>query len=78
MWRRHSKLFITGQGVTGPHIKMEQTRVSGGIWMPERVEVRATAKIFFVKTIVIDRILIYSEYTLPQVGVPSTRESLIR
>jgi hypothetical protein len=56
----------------GSHITMEQTRVDGGIWMPERVEVRATAKIFFVKSLVIDRILTYSEYKLPQAGVAAT------
>jgi hypothetical protein len=53
----------------GSHIAMEQTRVDGGIWMPERVELRAAAKIFFVKSLVIDRVLTYSEYTLPQTGV---------
>jgi len=50
----------------GSHITMEQTRVDDGIWMPERVEVRAAAKSFFVKSLVIDRILTYSEYMLPQ------------
>jgi hypothetical protein len=49
---------------------MEQTRVDDGIWMPERVEVRAAARIFFVKSLVIDRVLTYSEYRLPQAGVP--------
>jgi hypothetical protein len=56
----------------GSHITMEQTRVDGGIWMPERVEVRAAAKIFFVKSLVIDRILTYSEYKLPQAGLATT------
>ncbi len=56
--------------LSGSHIKMKQTRVDGGIWMPERVQVRATAKIFFVKSLVIDRIWIDSEYTLPLVGGP--------
>ena len=48
----------------GSQITMEQTRVDDGIWMPERVEVRAAAKIFFVKSLVIDRVLTYSEYRL--------------
>jgi hypothetical protein len=56
----------------GSQIKMKQTRVDGGIWMPERVEVRAAAKIFFVKSLVIDRVLTYSEYRLAEVGVPTT------
>jgi hypothetical protein len=56
----------------GSHITMEQTRVDGGIWMPERVEVRAAAKILFVKSLVIDRILTYSEYKLTQADVAAT------
>jgi hypothetical protein len=55
----------------GSQIKMEQTRVDNGIWMPERVEVRAAAKIFFVKSLVIDRVLTYSEYKPAQTGVPT-------
>jgi hypothetical protein len=49
----------------GSQIKMEQTRVNDGIWMPERVEVQAVAKIFFVKSLSIDRVMIYSDYKLP-------------
>src|ERR1043166_8281064 len=52
----------------GSQIKMEQICVDDGIWMPERVEVRAAARIFFVKSLVIERVLIYSEYKRPQVG----------
>jgi hypothetical protein len=52
----------------GTHTTMEQTRVDGGIWMPERVEVRVAARIFFVKSLVIDRILTYSKYTLAEAG----------
>jgi hypothetical protein len=37
--------------------------------MPERVEVRAAAKIFFIKSLVVERVLIYSEYRLAQAGV---------
>ena len=54
----------------GSHITMEQTRVDDGIWMPERVEVRAAAKIFFVKSLVIDRVLTYSEYSQLQADCP--------
>jgi hypothetical protein len=57
----------------GSQIKMEQTRVDDGIWMPERVEVRVAAKIFFVKSLVIDRILTYSEYRPAEAGVPTTK-----
>jgi hypothetical protein len=66
-------LFIV-RLLRGSHITMEQTRVDDGIWMPERVEVRATARIFFVKSLVIDRVLTYSEYRLPQPGVTTTRD----
>ena len=54
----------------GSHITMQQMRVDNGIWMPERVEVRAAAKIFSVKSLEIDQVLTYSEYKLPQAGVP--------
>jgi hypothetical protein len=41
--------------------------------MPERVEVRAAAKIFFVKSLVVNRVLTYSEYTLPEAEMATTR-----
>jgi len=56
----------------GSAIKMEQTHVADGIWMPERVEVRAAAKIFFIKSLAIDRVLTYSEYRLADAGGPTT------
>jgi len=59
----------------GSQIKMEQTCVDDGIWMPERVEVRAAAKIFFVRSLVIDRVVTYSEYRLAEAGVPTTSDS---
>jgi hypothetical protein len=55
----------------GSHITMEQTRVDEGLWMPQRIEVRAAAKILFVKSLVIDRILTYSEYEPPQSVAPA-------
>ena len=57
--------------LSGSHIVMEQTRVDDGFWMPERVAVRAAAKIFFVKSLVIDRVLTYSNYRLPQASLPT-------
>ncbi len=45
---------------------MEQTRVDDGIWMPEHVVVIAAAKIFFVKNLVIEKVLHYSEYGRPE------------
>lgn len=46
----------------GSQITMEQTRIDNGIWMPDRVEVRAEARIFLIKSLMIDRVLVYSEY----------------
>ncbi len=61
----------------GSRITMEQTRIDEGIWMPEHVEIRAAAKIFFFKSLVIDRVLTYSEYRLAEAGVPATGDSVI-
>ena len=46
----------------GSQIAMEQTRLADGIWMPERIEVRASAKLLFVKSLLIERVLTYSDY----------------
>jgi len=54
----------------GSHITMEQTDVEKGLWLPEHIEVRAAAKIFFIMSLVIDRVLTYSEYLPPQADVP--------
>ena len=54
---------------------MEQMRADEGIWVPEHVEVRAAARIFFVKSLVIDRILTYSEYRLAEAAVPVTPDN---
>jgi hypothetical protein len=40
--------------------------------MPERIEVRAAAKMFFVKSLVIERVVTSTEYRLPQTDVPAT------
>jgi hypothetical protein len=46
----------------GSHITMEQMGIDDGTWVPEHIEMRAAAKIFFVKSLVIDLVLSYSEY----------------
>lgn len=48
----------------GSQILMEQTRLPEGIWMPERIDVRASAKLLFVRSLLIERILTYSDYRL--------------
>jgi hypothetical protein len=46
----------------GSHVILEQTPVGDAVWMPKRVEVRASARILFVKSLEMDRIFTYSEY----------------
>ena len=46
----------------GSHIFLEQTLVGDGAWVPKRLEVRASAKILFLKSLDIERILTYSDY----------------
>ena len=60
----------------GSRLTMEQTRVGEGIWVPENVEIRAAAKIFFFKSLVIDRVMTYSGYRLAETGVPATGVSV--
>jgi len=50
----------------GSHITMEQTLFDDGIWMPKRIELRASARVLFVKSYDINRILTYSDYQLLQ------------
>ncbi len=50
----------------GSHITMEQSSFDDGIWLPKRIELRASTKILFVKSYDINRILTYSDYQLPQ------------
>jgi hypothetical protein len=58
----------------GSHITMDQKRVDNGIWMPEHVEVRAAAKVLFVKSLAIYRVLTYSEYKLADADVLTARD----
>jgi len=46
----------------GSSIILKQKNVGDGVWMPERVEMRASARIFFLKSLAIERILTYSDY----------------
>jgi hypothetical protein len=46
----------------GSHIVFEQSRVAEGIWLPARVEIKANAKILFVKNYAIHEVITYSEY----------------
>jgi hypothetical protein len=44
------------------HIILEQISVGDGVWVPKRLEVRASARILFLKSVDIERILTYSDY----------------
>jgi len=46
----------------GLHMILEQTSVGDAIWVPRRLELRASAKIFFLKSLDIERIFTYSDY----------------
>jgi hypothetical protein len=61
----------------GSHITMEQTHVDEGLWLPGHIEVRAEAKILFIKSLVIDRVLTYSEYSPSPAGVPATADRVV-
>src|SRR6202040_3733650 len=46
----------------GSHIILEQTCVGAAVWVPKRVEIRATARILFLKSLDIQRTLTYTDY----------------
>jgi hypothetical protein len=46
----------------GSRIVLEQTSVGDAVWVPKRLEMRASAKILFLKSLDIYRILMYSDY----------------
>ncbi len=46
----------------GSHITMEQTCVGEAVWVPKRIEIQATARILFLKSLDIQRTLTYTDY----------------
>jgi hypothetical protein len=46
----------------GSHIILEQTNVGDAVWVPKRLEVQASARIFFLKSLAIERIFTYTDY----------------
>jgi hypothetical protein len=46
----------------GSHIILKQISVSDAVWVPKRLEVRASARILFLKSLDTERILTYSDY----------------
>jgi hypothetical protein len=55
----------------GSHIMMQQMRVADGFWMPRRIEVRVKAKVLFVMSYDMNRIITYSDY------LPAQQASLV-
>ncbi len=54
-------LFIA-RVLPGSHIYMEQTRVADGIWLPKKIQIKAEAKILFVKNYDTDEVVTYWDY----------------
>jgi hypothetical protein len=48
----------------GSHILLEQVCVGDGVWVPKRIEVQASARILFLKSLDVARILTFSDYRL--------------
>jgi hypothetical protein len=46
----------------GSRIILEQTSVGDAVWMPQRLEVIASARILFLKSLAVQRIFTYSDY----------------
>jgi len=46
----------------GSHVTLEQTNVGNAVWVPQRLDVRASASILFLRSLTIQRIFTYSDY----------------
>jgi hypothetical protein len=46
----------------GSHILLQQICMGDAVWVPARLEIRASARIFFLKSLEMDKILTYSDY----------------
>jgi hypothetical protein len=52
----------------GSRIVLDQTNVGDAVWVPERLEVRGSARILLLKSLTVERILTYSDYRLEADG----------
>jgi hypothetical protein len=52
----------------GSHVILEQICVGDGVWVPKRIAVRASARILFLKSLDIEKVLTYSDYLLAADG----------
>jgi hypothetical protein len=48
----------------GSHITLEQTRTDEGVWLPSRIQIKADAKILFLKNYTLNKVITYSDYRL--------------
>jgi hypothetical protein len=48
----------------GSRIVLEQTNLGDAVWVPQRLEVRGSARILFLKSLTAERIFTYSDYRL--------------
>lgn len=58
----------------GSHILLEQICLGDAVWVPKRLEVRASARILFLKSLELDRILTYSDYRATADGPYSVKK----
>jgi hypothetical protein len=58
----------------GSHILLEQICLGDAVWVPKRLEVRASARILFLKSLELDRILTYSDYSAGADGPYSVKK----
>ncbi|MGC1416311.1 MAG: hypothetical protein WA817_13560 [Candidatus Acidiferrum sp.] len=58
----------------GSHILLEQTSLGDAVWVPKRLEMRASARILFLKSLELDRILTYSDYRAAADGQYSVKK----
>jgi hypothetical protein len=54
--------LVVARVLRGSHIILEQTCVGDAVWVPKRLEMRASARILFLKSLDIERFLTYSDY----------------
>ena len=58
----------------GSHILLEQICLGDAVWVPKRLEVRASAKILFLKSLELEKILTYSDYRSAADGTYSVKK----
>jgi hypothetical protein len=59
-----SMALFVARVLPGTHITLQEARLGKDVWVPKRMEVRASARILFLKRLEIDRILSYFNYDL--------------